>query len=124
VYGLNVDFEEVKDGLEKIGYYHNGDQGIKGREVFKRAQFAEKHKILDAISHHLYVCPIHSEELNRHILFRDFLIENGTERKQYQEIKMQLAKEAQQDGKKYALLKEVKARDFIQSIIERAKKKM
>ena len=123
VYGLNVEFEEVKNELEKIGYYHNGNQGIKEREVFKRCKLTKKHRILDSISHHLYVCPIHSEEFNQHLLFRNFLIKNKRERQQYQEIKIQIAEDAKQDGKKYARLKDVEARDFILSIIERAKKK-
>jgi GrpB-like predicted nucleotidyltransferase (UPF0157 family) len=123
VYGPGVEFNEVKDGLEKIGYYHNGNQGIKEREVFKRCKLTKKHRILDSISHHLYVCPIHSEEFNQHLLFRNFLIKNKRERQQYQEIKIQIAEDAKQDGKKYAHLKDVEARDFILSIIERAKKK-
>jgi GrpB-like predicted nucleotidyltransferase (UPF0157 family) len=123
VYGPGVDFEEVKEELERIGYYHNGNQGIKEREVFKRSKLTKKHETLDSISHHLYVCPFHSEEFNRHLLFKNFLIENERERQQYQKIKMQIAEEAKQDGKKYAHLKEVLARDFIHSIIERAKKK-
>jgi GrpB-like predicted nucleotidyltransferase (UPF0157 family) len=69
------------------------------------------------------VCPINSEEFSRHILFRNFLIENERERQQYQEIKMQIAEEAKQDRKMYAYLKDVEARDFIHSIIERAKRK-
>jgi GrpB-like predicted nucleotidyltransferase (UPF0157 family) len=122
VYGPGVDFNEVKDGLERVGYYHNGDQGIKGREVFKRGPLAIKHKLLDTIRHHLYVCPAHSVEWDRHLLFRNFLVENERERQQYQEIKRQIAEKAKQDGKKYAQLKEVEAREFIQSIIERAKR--
>jgi GrpB-like predicted nucleotidyltransferase (UPF0157 family) len=30
------DFEKIKNELEAVGYSHNGDQGIKGREAFKR----------------------------------------------------------------------------------------
>ena len=30
------EFEKIKSGLIKIGYYHNGNQGIEKREVFKR----------------------------------------------------------------------------------------
>jgi GrpB-like predicted nucleotidyltransferase (UPF0157 family) len=82
VYGPSADFMEVKAGLEKIGYHHNGNQGIKEREVFKRCQSTKKHEILDSISHHLYVCPINSEEFSRHILFRNFLIANERERQQ------------------------------------------
>ncbi|WP_072008705.1 GrpB family protein [Hymenobacter sp. IS2118] len=30
------DFEIIKSQLEGLGYYHNGNQGIQGRDVFKR----------------------------------------------------------------------------------------
>lgn len=36
VYGNTVPFETIKKGLERIGYFHNGNQGIINREVFKR----------------------------------------------------------------------------------------
>lgn len=123
VYGAGPAFEEVKFGLERKGYYHNGNQGIEEREVFKRTDSAKKHEILDFIPHHLYVCPFASEEFHRHLLFKNFLIENEEERQLYQKIKMQIAEEAKQDAKKYAHLKEVFAKDFIYSIIERAKNK-
>ena len=45
-------FETVKVRLEKLGYYHNGNQGIEGREAFKRDQLKTKHLVLDSITHH------------------------------------------------------------------------
>ncbi len=114
-------FDLVKSRLESIGYYHNGDQGIPSREVFKRVK-SFNHNILDAITHHLYVCPSDSEELRKHILFRDYLIANEDARNEYQNLKFKIADEANQDKKKYAELKEVKAREFIDSVIAKAKK--
>jgi len=35
IYTLKDDFERIKQRLEKIGYYHNGNQGISERDVFK-----------------------------------------------------------------------------------------
>ena len=122
VYPSKVAFDEIKKRLAKIGYYHNGNQGILHREAFKRDGATRKHEILDAITHHLYVCPMDSEELERHILFRDYLIINEEAKNQYQNLKYEIANEVKQDKKKYAQLKEVKARDFINSIIEKAKR--
>jgi len=121
VYGANVNFEDIKCRLEKLGYCHLGNQGIKEREVFKRWKSTQKHKVLDFINHHLYVCPVHSEELQRHIMFRDFLVKHKIERQQYEEIKHDIANESNQDQKIYARLKEVKAREFVDSIIKRAR---
>lgn len=120
-YYLPDDFEKIKSGLEKIGYHHNGNQGIPDREVFKRNSTTNKYKVLDSISHHLYVCPAHSEELQKHILFRDHLLKNEAARIQYQTMKFEIAEEANQDRKKYAQLKEVKTRAFINTSIKNEK---
>ena len=60
-------FEVIVAKLKSIGYTYVGNQGIKHREVFKYVDKSHMQK------HHLYVCPQHSEELYRHITFRDFL---------------------------------------------------
>ena len=60
-------FDAVVQKLDAIGYIHEGDLGIKDREAFKYTD--KPHLML----HHLYVCPQDSEELRRHITFRDFL---------------------------------------------------
>ena len=60
-------FDAVVQKLDAIGYIHEGDLGIKDREAFK---YTDK---LHLMLHHLYVCPQDSEELRRHITFRDFL---------------------------------------------------
>lgn len=121
VYYWPDDFEIIKSRLEKIGYYHNGNQGIPGREVFKRANTTTENKVLDSIAHHLYVCPSHSEELQKHILFRDHLLKDEAARTQYQTMKCEIAEEANQDWKKYAQLKEVKTTAFINSILKMRK---
>ncbi len=121
VYDTNIGFEEIKNGLEKIGYFHNGNQGIDDREVFKRKKGINLDRNLDGISHHLYACPEGSKELERHLLFRDYLISNTKARLQYQNIKIQLAKEAGQDSKVYAGLKELEAKEFINDCILKAK---
>lgn len=121
VFDTPAAFDEIKISLEKTGYYHNGNQGVPGREVFKRSKAAGAHKVLDAIAHHLYVCPADSEELQNHMLFRDYLIANEEARVQYQTLKYEIAEEAKQDRKKYAQLKEAKAREFVTTIIKKAK---
>ncbi len=63
--------------LATIGYIHEGNLGIKDREAF---QYSNKPHLQ---KHHLYVCPQHSEELHRHITFRDFLRSNPEAAKKY-----------------------------------------
>lgn len=59
--------DAVVEKLATIGYIHEGDLGIAGREAFR---YSGKSHLQQ---HHLYVCPRDSEELRRHITFRNFL---------------------------------------------------
>ena len=74
-------FSEVVKGLSAIGYIHEGDLGIKDREAFK---YSDKSHLQN---HHLYVCPLNSAELHRHITFRNFLKSNPDAVKKYSQIK-------------------------------------
>ncbi len=79
-------FDSIVSGLGAIGYYHEGDLGIKDREAFK---YSDKPHLQ---AHHLYVCPQNSKELLRHITFRDFLRNNPEAVKKYSEVKETAAK--------------------------------
>ncbi|WP_373548388.1 GrpB family protein [Haliscomenobacter sp.] len=116
VYAVKQDFEKIKQGLEKIGYYHNGNQGLEGRDVFKRSGKLTN-EVLDTIKHHLYVCPIDSKALERHLLSRNHLRKNEWARIKYQQMKYDLAEQSNQDKKKYQELKELYVNDFIDSMI-------
>ena len=67
--------------LEKIGYQHEGNLGIAGREAFKYDGKEHLRK------HHLYVCPEDSRELKRHIAFRDYLQTHPDAVREYGRIK-------------------------------------
>ncbi len=120
IYTKSSDFEGIKNHLELLGYFHNGNQGIEGREVFKRKSDNED-EVLDKIPHHLYLCKADCAELQRHILFRDYLRKHDITRNFYQNLKYEIANEANQDKKLYANIKEMKANSFINYIIELAK---
>ena len=64
-----------------IGYIHEGDLGIKDREAFK---YNDKPHLYN---HHLYVCPEYSEELHRHIAFRNYLRDNADAVLKYSAVK-------------------------------------
>ncbi len=121
IYSTQQDFEKIKLGLEKTGYFHNGNQGIEDRDVFKR-NGTLTNEILDTVKHHLYVCPIDSKALERHILSRNYLRKNDWARIKYQQMKYELAEKSNQDKKIYACLKELHVNDFIDSIIEEEKR--
>ena len=88
-------FDEVTHNLEKLGYIHEGDLGIKDREAFKYSDKPHLQK------HHLYVCPKYSAELHRHITFRDFLRSNPEAAKEYSLVKERAAELFPNDIDKY-----------------------
>lgn len=118
IYKDNLDLKKIKTALLKIEYYHNGDQGIPKRAVFKRDGMA-KHPVLDSITHHLYVCLQGSQGLERHLLSRDYFRKHNWAREKYQQMKYEIAEKVGQDKKQYATLKELTVNDFIDEIIKK-----
>jgi GrpB-like predicted nucleotidyltransferase (UPF0157 family) len=112
IYPAAAFFEPFIPALSAIGYHHHGDQGIAGRQVFKRSGRIN-HSVLDGIRHHLYVCCEGNAALERHLLFRDALRSNEAARLEYEIMKYKLAEEAEQHQKIYARLKEVMVNPFI-----------
>ncbi|SKA66095.1 GrpB domain, predicted nucleotidyltransferase, UPF0157 family [Eubacterium uniforme] len=86
---------DVISALQTIGYFHEGDLGIPGREAFKYEGKEHLRK------HHLYVCSQDSEELKRHITFRDYLRSNPDAVEEYSKIKEEAANLYSWDIDKY-----------------------
>jgi GrpB-like predicted nucleotidyltransferase (UPF0157 family) len=92
-YGI---FPEVVTNLEAIGYYHQEKWSYKGREAFGRKDtfVPWDGESTDWMEHHLYVCDKESEELRRHIAFRDYLREHEDVAGEYGRLKDELARES------------------------------
>jgi len=79
--------------LASLGYWHEGDLGIEGREAFTApAGLAE---------HHLYVLAVDTPELTRHRMFRDYLRSHPDEVQAYAELKRDLADQFAHDREAY-----------------------
>jgi len=100
-------FERVKEKLSQIGYIYEGDLGIKDRQAFK---YEEKPHLM---KHHLYVCPEYSEELKRHIAFRDYLRSHSEDRDWYGAVKILAAKRYPEDINSYMIAKSPCALEII-----------
>lgn len=113
-------FPKIVDGLGRLGYTHNGDQGILHREAFKPVDSTVPHTWprREWMQHHLYVCPVHSIELRRHIVFRDALRARADWRREYERIKRGIADRSGGDRKTYAQIKEVECRAFVERILK------
>jgi GrpB-like predicted nucleotidyltransferase (UPF0157 family) len=124
VISTEKDFPAVKEGLGKIGYRHNGDQGIPGREAFKRLDESVPHSkwMIHWMTHHLYVCVAGSRELDRHIRFRDYLNTHATAKAEYESIKREIEARSNGDRKVYAEIKETEGicTAFVERILKKA----
>ena len=94
--------------LAVLGYVHLGDVGIPGREAFLWP--AQKAR------HHLYVCPVDSEELDRHRSFRDYLLTHPDEANAYGALKKAAAIRYSDDRDAYVGAKS----SFVESVLKRA----
>ena len=103
------DLSTVISALQTLGYTHEGDQGIPGREAFKYTGKEHLRK------HHLYVCAQDAAELKRHIAFRDYLRSHPDVVAEYSRIKEEGAKLYPWDIDRYIEHKS----PFIESIYKR-----
>ncbi|MYL58253.1 GrpB family protein [Virgibacillus halodenitrificans] len=105
---------QIVEGLDTLGYYHEGDQGIEGREAFGRKDLFVpwNNRKNRWIEHHLYVCTKNNSELARHIAFRDYLRNHPEIAKEYEQLKKRLLRETN-DRTSYT---EAKG-DFIENVL-------
>lgn len=103
-------FGQVRTKLEEIGYFHRGDLGVSGREAFG---YTGK---TDLMRHHLYVLVQGSEELKRHLGFRDWLQAHPEDAADYARVKLDAAERYPEDIDAYIEAKS----DVILQIYEKA----
>jgi GrpB-like predicted nucleotidyltransferase (UPF0157 family) len=103
-------FPEIVARLEKVGFQHEGDGGIKGREVFKRLIPD------DFMNYHFYLYAKDCEENRRHTIFRNALLNNKDIADEYGRLKMRLIEEVNGDRVLYTDSKT----DFILGVIDNA----
>ncbi len=88
--------------LATIHYTHNGDQGVPGREAFRRPP--------ETPAHNLYACAKGNLNLRNHLAIRDYLRQHPKDVQAYGNLKKQLAEkfphdiDAYVDGKTELLL--------------------
>jgi GrpB-like predicted nucleotidyltransferase (UPF0157 family) len=100
-----ADLREAIRLLARIGYDHEGDLGIAGRDAFRSPPGEPRH--------HVYVLAAGANELRRHLAFRDALRADHDLRDRYAELKRSLAKRYCNDRQSYTEAKSA----FITSIV-------
>ena len=103
-----ADLPDAIARLATLGYVHQGDLGITGREAFKSPP--------DLPRHNLYVCAEDSPELRRHLTFRDYLRAHPDDARHYGGLKRELAAHHATDIDAYVDGKT----DFIKGVLENA----
>lgn len=104
--------------LETLGYVHQGNLGLPGREALQQP--------LDKPAHHLYVCLQDSEPYQNHLLVREFLRANPEMARAYGELKVNLAAkfhsdiESYVDGKTDLILHILRESGFADQALKRA----
>lgn len=104
----SADLPAAIERLYSLGYLHQGDLGIPGREAFRAPA--------QDFPHHLYVCLPEYPEFARHIAFRDYLRAHPEDAKAYARLKRDLEKQFRMDREAYT---EAKG-EFVTSILGRA----
>jgi len=82
------DLEAITSRLGRIGYKHQGDLGIEGREAFG-LDYEHKH------AHHLYLVAVDSTAYRNHMLLKKHLTENPDAFRKYNDLKMGLAESSE-----------------------------
>jgi GrpB-like predicted nucleotidyltransferase (UPF0157 family) len=93
--------------LAALGYLHQGDLGIPGREAFTSPAWKR--------TYHLYVCGLNYEELRRHRSFRDYLLKHPDEARAYGELKKAGALRFGDDRAAYTAAKS----QFVEAVLQR-----
>jgi GrpB-like predicted nucleotidyltransferase (UPF0157 family) len=95
--------------LAAIGYEHQGDRGIVGREAFRKDDASLP-------AHHLYVCPPNSPEFARHVALRDYLRSHAHVARAYSELKRTLYPRFRDDRAGYQSATDA----FVSELVRRA----
>lgn len=108
---MAVAVEKAADGetcvapLENIGYEYRGEHGIAGRFYFVKGE---------PRTHHLHMVLADSDFWRSHLLFRDYLRENSAMAKEYENLKLELARKYVNDREAYQRGKT----DFIENVLK------
>ncbi len=85
--------DKYNQKMEDLGYDSKGENGIPERRYFQKGG--------DNRSHHVHIYQVGSNEIKRHLAFRDYLREQSVEKKNYGELKDKLARQFPYDITSY-----------------------
>ena len=98
----------VREALERFGFFHRGDGGLKGREMFTET-------LALPFRHNFYVCLPESLHLANHLKLRDYLRETPEAAHHYGALKRRLAERFPDDVDSYCAGKSGLLAEFLQA---------
>lgn len=104
---MSTDREAVIRAIEAAGYTYRGEQGIPGRDFFRRG---------DPRSYHLHLTTVDSDFWRAHRAFRDYLRAHPDVAAQYARLKHELAARFPRDREAYIEGKTA----FVRDVVDRA----
>lgn len=96
--------DQYNQAMRNIGYEPKGENGIPGRRYFQKGG--------DNRTHHVHIYEVGSEEIKRHLAFRDYLKSHPEVMKRYGELKERLAQQFPYDIDSYIKGKELLAKEI------------
>lgn len=102
--------DEKTHEMEELGYDARGEQGIPGRRFFSKDTQGTR-------SHHVHAFERGNSEIQRHILFRDYMLAHPDDAADYEKLKEKLAAKFPNRSGDYTEGKS----DFIQRIVKKAR---
>jgi len=82
-----VKMDRQSSSMESLGYEVMGEFGILGRRYFR------KNSQEGVRTHHIHTFKVGSEQVERHLSFRDYMIAHPEDAQRYSELKRRLARE-------------------------------
>jgi GrpB-like predicted nucleotidyltransferase (UPF0157 family) len=117
-----IDLDVIVGGVAQIpiaiarlgprGYVHEGDLGIPGREAFRWPPGESRH--------HLYLLPVDSPELHRHLAFRDYLRTHPEAARAYGDQKRAAARRHRDDRDAYMAAKDALVKEILTRMVSLA----
>ena len=103
-----TELDLLNENMRSIGYTPRGEYGIPGRRYFIKGPIQR--------TYHLHAFEKGSPHIERHIVFRNYLISNPKIAAEYAEVKKMASKNCNNDSQKYCDLKN----SFVQQIEKQA----
>ncbi len=94
------------DKMRNFGYETRGENGISGRRYFPKGK--------DKRTHHVHIYQIGNENIDKHLSFKNYLLNHPEEAKKYGDLKIELANKFKDHTHQYQKGKEAYVNELVE----------